>query len=331
MMLHLHGVGHFHPENEISNAFLEELEIETDDAWIVQRTGIRSRRTVLSLDYIRETRNADVRAAAEAAEYSNADLGRRAAEMAADRAGIDLSEVGMVIGGGSVPETVTPAEACNIAAALGLDVPAFDLRSACTSFGAALTLLCRMQPDLVPEYVLVVVPETVTRAVDYTDRRAAVIWGDGAAAVVLSTRVPARATIDCKTLDSNPKGHEKVVVPWAGHFEQDGKSVQSFAIKTTVRLLRALQEQYRDAVEEGRFHFIGHQANLRMLQSVSRSCHVPDERHHYNVTQFGNTASAGSPSVLSERWDDFTEGDHVAVIGVGSGLTWTDSVISFHA
>lgn len=329
-MLHLHGVGHFHPDNEITNAFLEELEINTDDAWIVQRTGIHSRRTVLSLEYIRQTRNNDVRAASEATEYSNAELGRRAAQMAIERAGIERCEIGMIIGGGSVPETVTPAEACNIAAALELDVPAFDLRSACTSFGAALSLLCRMRPDALPEYVLIVVPETVTRAVDYSDRKAAVLWGDGAAAAVVSTRVEGRATISCNTLASNPRGHEKVVVPWAGHFEQDGTSVQSFAIKTTVSLLRSLQKQY-SGVEEQHFHFVGHQANLRMLQSVCKTCNIPGERHHHNVQEYGNTASAGAPSVLSTRWDTFQAGDHVAVIGVGSGLTWTDSMIQFRA
>ena len=78
MTLHLHGLGHFHPENEISNKLLEELDIGTDNDWIVERVGIRARRTVLSLDYIRQTKNADVRAAAGAALYTNAQLGARA-------------------------------------------------------------------------------------------------------------------------------------------------------------------------------------------------------------------------------------------------------------
>lgn len=83
-------------------------------------------------------------------------------------------------------------------------------------------------------------------------------------------------------------------------------------------------------MEEEHFHFIGHQANLRMLESVSKSCSIPAGMHHHNVVEFGNTASAGSPSVLSARWDEFKPGDHVAVIGVGSGLTWTDSMITFN-
>src|SRR5688572_24479471 len=97
----LHGLGHAHPEPEISNRFLESLEIGTDDAWIMERVGIRSRRTVLPLDYIRTTRNRDPRAALEAAVESNATLGARAARMALERAGVAASDVGLVIAGNS--------------------------------------------------------------------------------------------------------------------------------------------------------------------------------------------------------------------------------------
>src|SRR5262249_58732808 len=134
MSLYLHGLGDFHPENEITNAFLEELDIGTTDEWILERVGIRSRRTVLPLDYIRQTRNRDLRAAREAEQYSGAQLAARAAEMAIERAGIDRSEIGMVIGGTSMPDHVTPAEGCNVARELGLEVPALDAHSACTSF-----------------------------------------------------------------------------------------------------------------------------------------------------------------------------------------------------
>ena len=89
--LFLHGLGHFHPENEITNQFLEDLDIGTTDAWILERVGIRSRRTLLPLDYIKETSNRDPRMATEVMVYGNAETGRRAAEMAIARAGIDRS------------------------------------------------------------------------------------------------------------------------------------------------------------------------------------------------------------------------------------------------
>ena len=96
-MLYLHGVGHSHPENVISNQFLEELDIGTCDEWITERTGIRERRSVLPLDYIRETRNEDLRAAPGAVTITNAELARRAAEMAIERAGIDRDDIGLHI------------------------------------------------------------------------------------------------------------------------------------------------------------------------------------------------------------------------------------------
>src|SRR6185436_16980812 len=114
-MLYFHGFGHFHPENQIDNAFLESLDIGTNEQWIVERVGIRNRRTVLPLDYIRTTRNKDLRAAREAAIYSNAETGKRAALMAIERAGIAPSDVGMVIAGGCSPDTCIPAEAARIA------------------------------------------------------------------------------------------------------------------------------------------------------------------------------------------------------------------------
>ena len=96
MSLFLHGLGHFHPENEISNAFLERLDIGTSEAWILERVGIRTRRSVLPLDYIQKTRNVDIRAAGEAATTNNAEMGAQAARMAVQRAGLAMSDIGMV-------------------------------------------------------------------------------------------------------------------------------------------------------------------------------------------------------------------------------------------
>jgi 3-oxoacyl-[acyl-carrier-protein] synthase-3 len=328
-MMYLHGLGHFHPENEITNQFLEDLDIGTNDEWILERVGIRSRRTTLPLDYIRTTRNRDPRGAVEAALYTHADTGRRAAEMAIARAGISTADIGMVVAGSSMMDTATPAEACNVARALGLEVPAFDVNSACTSFFVNLYVLSLMQPDKLPPYVLVVVPEAVTRCIDYSDRGAAVLWGDASVAAVISTRIPSRARIVGNTLASSPAGADKVVVPRLGHFHQEGRAVQMFAIKKTVLLLKQLQQEYRT---EGRtLHFVGHQANLRMLENVCRQCAVPEERHHSNVEWYGNTAGAAAPSVISMEWDRWTPTDDIAVVGVGAGLTWSSYLLRFEA
>jgi len=327
MSLYLHGLGHFHPENEISNQFLEDLDIGTDDGWIMERVGIKARRTVMSLDYIRETRNVDPAGAAEASVYTHADTGRRAAEMALKRAGIEAGDVGMVIAGSSRPDTLSPADACNVAAALGIEAPAFDINSACTSYNVALHLLAMMRPEALPEFILLVTASSLTTTVDYADRTAAVLWGDGTAAAVLSTKVKSRIEIVGTTVESSPAGNDKVVVPLFGHFNQEGRTVQMFAIKRTVRLLRRQQKTYTDPGR--RLHFIGHQANLRMLETVCNQCDIDDDRHHFNVIEYGNTGAAGSPSVISMNWDGWTDQDDIAVVGVGSGLSWSSHLVRF--
>jgi len=325
--LYLHGLGHFHPENEITNRFLEELEIGTSDEWIRERVGIRSRRTVLPLDYIRETRNRDPVRALEAADHSHGETSRRATRMAVRRAGIELQDVGMVVAGSSFPETMSPADACNAAEALGLEVPAIDVNSACTSFFAAIYLLASMRPEALPEFVLIVTPESLTTTVDYSDRSAAVLWGDCTTAAVLSTRVPSPIRVVRGALESSPAGRDKVVVPAGGHFRQEGRTVQMFAIKKTIRLLRRLQEEFEEP--DRRLHFVGHQANLRMLQAVCRKCEIPDDLHHTNVEAYGNTGAAGVGSVISMEWDRWGPDDDIAVVGVGSGLTWSSFLLRF--
>ncbi|MBE7452650.1 MAG: ketoacyl-ACP synthase III [Kofleriaceae bacterium] len=320
--LYVHGVGHFHPEAVIDNGFLETLDIGTDDAWILERVGIRARRTVLPLDYIRETRNVDPRAGEAAARYDNVETGRRAAEHALARAGITAGEVGLVIAGGCTPGMAIPAEACRIAAALGIEAPAFDLNSACSSFGAQLHVLASMRG--LPRYVLVVNPENTTRVVDYRDRATAVLWGDATAATVISAEVPARVRIVETSVASSPAGWAAVTIPRHGHFAQDGSAVQRFAIKTTCACVEAMLPAARAhaAAHGGRVRLIGHQANLLMLEAVVRRTGLAADEHWYNVDRFGNTGAAGAPSVLSERWDELVAGDAIVMAQVGSGLTW---------
>ena len=327
MTLYLHGLGHFHPENEITNRFLEELDIGTDEEWIMERVGIRSRRTVLALDYIRETRNRDPIQAMEAVQYTHADTGMLATEMALERAGITRDAIGMVIAGSSRPGLSSPADACHIAAVLGMEVPAFDINSACTSMWVAMYMLSNMRPESLPDYVLVVTPESLTTTVDYNDRAASVLWGDCTAAAIVSNRVPSRVQMLDNTVESSPAGYEKVMVPLFGHFDQEGRTVQMFAIKKTVRLLRTIQKTFPSPGR--RLNFVGHQANLRMLESVCQQCDIDGERHHSNVVEYGNGGAAGAPSVLSMNWDRWTDQDDVAVIGVGSGLTWASYVLRF--
>jgi 3-oxoacyl-[acyl-carrier-protein] synthase-3 len=325
--LQLHGLGHAHPENEIDNKFLESLDIGTSDEWIMDRVGIRSRRTAMSLDYIRATRNEDPRGAIEASYISNAQLAARAARMAVERAGIQMSDIGMVIGGGCAPDTVSPAEACNISKELEIAVPSFDVNSACTSFFAGMNVLSMMRPASLPPFVLLIAADVMTRTVNYNDRASAVLWGDGSAAAVISTQERAVAkVIDCQ-FAGNPLAAGLIVVPRLGHFFQEGRQVQMFAIKKTAGFVKELQEQYPDP--DRRFNFIGHQANLRMLETVCRRCEIPEERHHYNVDWYGNSGSSSSSCVASMNWEKWGPDDDIAMVGVGSGVSWSRYLIRF--
>jgi 3-oxoacyl-[acyl-carrier-protein] synthase III len=326
-MLYFHGLGHFHPENQIDNAFLESLDIGTNEQWIVERVGIKSRRTVLPLDYIRATKNKDLRAAQEAALYTNAETGRRAALMAIERAGIKPSDIGMVIAGDCSPDTCIPAEGARIANALGLCVPAFDLHSACSTFGAQAHLVLQMGKNA-PDYVLLVSPENTTRVTDFSDRSSAILFGDATSAAVISTKVPSRAKVVHSTFGVNPAGCDDVAIARVSHFAQNGSAVQKFAIKQMSALLAEIQGRVGED-RQGKLVYIGHQANLTMLEAVCRRCHIPPERHAHNIVEYGNQAAAGAPVVMSQQWDRFKAGDVAAMVVVGSGLSWSSLQIEF--
>jgi 3-oxoacyl-[acyl-carrier-protein] synthase III len=328
--MYLHALGHFHPQNVITNEFLASLGIETNDQWIVERVGIRTRHTVLPLSYIRETKNKSPAAALEAAELSNAETGAEAAKVALQRAGLTAKDIGMVVCGGCSPDECIPAEANRVAEQLNIDAPCLDISSACSSFCAQLHMLDSMRPERLPDYVLVVNPENSTRVVDYSDRSTCVLWGDASSAAIVSPRHKGPWKIVHTLLRGDPAGAEKVKVPRHGFFQQQGAAVQAFAVKRTAELYEELEKQFliRNPTKSRRaLSFIGHQANLRMLEAVKSRCDVEDERHFFNVDVRGNTGAAGAPSVLSERWGDATLGDAVAVCVVGSGLTWAGALL----
>ena len=214
-MLHLLGLGHFHPENVLDNAFFESLDIGTTEEWILSRVGIHTRRTVLPLDYLRQTKNADPRAAEEAAQYTNAQTGAKAAQLAIERAGISKDDIGLVIAGGCSPRWSIPAESSLVAKELEIEVPAFDMHAACSTFGLHLHYLSTMGEAL-PDYVLCLCVENNTRVIDYRDRSSCVLWGDGTTAAVISTKHRGRAQLVSSSFGGSPAGALDVTVPRYG-------------------------------------------------------------------------------------------------------------------
>jgi 3-oxoacyl-[acyl-carrier-protein] synthase-3 len=149
----------------------------------------------------------------------------------------------------------------------------------------------------------------------------------------VSLRIPGRARALHVSAQSSPAGAAKVLIPRTGYFSQDGRAVQMFAIKRTREGYERLVEARRDDPESDAnpLHFVGHQANLRVLEQVCERCEIAPDRHHASVELHGNTGGASAPSVLSMEWDKWQPHDDVAVSVVGGGLTWARALIRFGA
>jgi len=323
-MLYIHGAGHYHPENIIDNAFLESLDIGTTNQWIMERVGIEKRHTVMDLKDIKDTHNKNI--GDSEVQISSAQMGAKAITMALARAGISKDQVGMVLAASCSPTYSLPANACVIAKACQINAFAVDISSACSSFAAHMHFLNNMHAEAIPEYVVCVIPESWTTTTDFSDRRTAVLIGDGAAAVVVSKKHVAAMKINHTTMTSNPEAWEKVQTKTGQHFFQEGLSVQKFAIKKTIETFKLLAEKSALPLEQ--HYFISHQANLTMLKSVCKKLKIADKNHLFNVDQFGNCGAAGAPSVLSQNWNQFKTGDHITLVVVGAGLTWGGMQIS---
>jgi hypothetical protein len=142
------------------------------------------------------------------------------------------------------------------------------------------TLLHAVKP-----YVLVVNPENLTRSIDYSDRKTAVLFGDGSSAAVVSATVPSRAAFSVCSCDSKPSSWDKVGIPRMGYFQQDGNAVQGFAIRKTTDAIRTLQETHR--INGSRFIFVGHQANLGMLKTVCERTGITEQTFYRWRQKFG--------------------------------------------
>lgn len=319
-MLHILGMGYNHPSTQIDNKFLESLDVGTNEQWIVEKIGILTRVTTLPLDYIRETRNQDPREALAVATATPTDLGIKAAEMAMQSAGVKPEQIGLVICNCCTPVQTAPAEAQRIAKGLGIVATAYDVFTACPAFALHVDYLNNIKPEKLPEYVLCVSTATLTQKVNYNDRSDGAIWGDGAAAWVMSAKHEGRLKVIESMFAADPTRCQSVVVDTYGHFHQDGRAVRDFSVRQTVRLIRRLEETQE--IDWNRDIFIGHQANRTMLEQITNNRGIPASNHWHNVTTIGNQAGAGAPATLAMHWDEIHPGQKIVVAVVGAGLSW---------
>ncbi len=323
---YLHAMGHFHPETVLPNAFFDTLDIGSEGSWIEERTGIRSRRSVLSEGDILDLRQgrkslSDLRR--EGRIMSIADLSSRAWDVLMTRyPDLDVKKIDTLICGTSIPDFDIPANACTIAAKLGWDCLSFDANSACSSFVLDLHVARQMISTGAQKTMAIFNPERYSLRMDFTDRNSCILFGDGCSAAILSSEArPGSLRVVDTLLYSDPAGYDLVKVPEGECFSQNGKAVQKFAITRTIEVTEQILAR-NHLTPKNVTYFTGHQANLRMITSAADRLGIPTERHLHNVAELGNQGSAGAPSVLSMNWDRFEKGDLIALAVVGSGLTW---------
>ena len=313
------GIGSFAPERVVTNDELA-TRIETTDEWIATRTGIRERRIASDAE-------------------SAADLGTEAARQALEMAGMDASDLGVIVVATASPDYYFPATATLIGERLGAaGVPGYDLSAACTGFVFALAQAYGQVASGLTETALVVGAEVFSRLLDWDDRSTCVLFGDGAGAVVLRANGSNSGLLGFE-LGSNGEGGDLLKVAAAGHarapaagpfLTMDGPQVYKFATTVSVesaeRVLDAIGMTVADVDV-----FVPHQANLRIIEHAARRLGIPADKVVANVDRYGNTSAASIPICLDEAYRSgrIRPGDVVLMVGFGGGLSWGSCVMQW--
>jgi 3-oxoacyl-[acyl-carrier-protein] synthase III len=316
------GTGSSLPEKRLTNDDLSKM-VETNDDWIVQRTGIRQRRI-----------------AAEG--ESTAMFATAAARKAIAAAGISASEVDLIIVATITPEMVFPSTGCFVAAALGLNsTPAFDLTAACSGYLYALSTGAAFVKSGQYKNVLVIGAETLSRITDYQDRGSCILFGDGAGAVLLQRGSDLKRGVIYSALYADGSGADLMkLIPGSRHplshelidkrqqyMQLRGREVYKFAVQKFEELI--LQSMRACELTPQTLKLIvPHQVNLRIIDSAMEKLGLPPEKAFVNIDKYGNTSAASIPIALDEaiRQGKLVKGDAAIFVAFGGGLTWATAV-----
>ena len=308
----------FVPPRVLTNADLEKM-VDTSDAWILQRTGIRERHIVEP-------------------GVATSDLATEAARCAIQRAGLTPDQIDFIVVGTTTPDMIFPSTACIVQRNIGATHAwGYDLLAACSGFTYGLTTAASMVTTGVSRHALVIGADVMSSIIDYTDRATCVIFGDGAgAAVVEATGEDGIGIIDFDNYvdgagvealcmpgggSLNPTSHE--TVNQRMHFvKQDGPTVFKFAVRNTEEACRRLLERNQVSANEIDL-FVSHQANSRIILSAAEKLGLPREKVVINIERFGNTTAATIPLALNDAVNDgrLERGDLLLMVSVGAGFT----------
>lgn len=315
------GIGYYIPDNVITNAATAQ-RINTTEAFILERTGVVTRRHV-------------------SPDQSVKDLMVPAVQRALDSAGIGADEVGFLIVNTLSPDHHDPSQACLIQPALGLGhVPAMDIRAQCSGFLYGLQTAHGLLQGGTYRNVVVVCGEVLSKRMDCSDagRNLAILLGDGAAAAVIASGAPSeRGLIDIQLgADGNYFDLLMTAAPGSAgkrflcateldqgrtEFVMQGRPMFEHASGTLVRIGRTMLARHKLSIDRID-HVICHQPNLRILDEVQLRLEIPASKLHLTVDQLGNMASASMPATLAMNWDGIKEGELVLMLTYGSGATW---------
>ncbi|HDS1579208.1 TPA: ketoacyl-ACP synthase III [Stenotrophomonas maltophilia] len=315
------GTGSYLPEKVLTNADLEKM-VETSDEWIQSRTGIRERHI-----------------AAEGETTS--DLGYNAALRALEAAGIDASQLDMIVVGTTTPDLIFPSTACLIQAKLGVaGCPAFDVNAACSGFVFALGVADKFIRSGDCKHVLVIGAETLTRMVDWNDRTTCVLFGDGAGAVVLkadeetgilSTHLHADGSK--KELLWNPVGVSagfKDGANGGGTINMKGNDVFKYAVKALDSVVD--ETLAANGLDKSDLDWlIPHQANLRIIEATAKRLDMSMDQVVVTVDKHGNTSSGSVPLALDAavRSGRVERGQLLLLEAFGGGFTWGSALLRY--
>lgn len=320
------GTGSYLPEKVLTNFDLEKM-VDTSNEWIVERTGIEERRIA-------------------ADDELNSDMAVKAARRAIENAGLTPDDIDLIITGTCTSDYMLPAMAPVIQHKLGCrNVPAFDVNSVCTSFAYGFFTAAGLLNSGYYKNCLVIGSDIYSRILNWEDRTTCCIFGDGAGAVVIQADREARGILSYN-FGAQGEDNEWIRVPVGGsknparsnstydpkdyHFQMAGLDVYEFTIWTVPTVVKDLLKK-AEIVKEEVDWIILHQANRRIIESVSKRTKIPLEKFIINIEKVGNTSSASIPIALDEavRDNKIKKNDKVMMIGFGGGLSWGGVLIEW--
>jgi 3-oxoacyl-[acyl-carrier-protein] synthase-3 len=319
------GTGSYAPTNIVTNDDMAKF-VDTSDEWIRSRSGIGARHFA-------------------ATDETTSDMACIAGKRAIEAAGIDRSEIDLIIVATMTPDMPFPSTACLVQSKLGLpNVTTFDMQAACSGFVYGLSVANSMLLSGNFKNALVIGAEKMSGILDFEDRTTCVLFGDGAGAAVISA-TPTADKVGILGVLGGADGSDPSLLQQPGggsampatnesiagrqHFlKMNGKEIFKSAVRVMGQASTDIIEQMGYSPEDLNL-VIPHQANMRIIESLAKRLAIPMEKFHNNLDRYGNTSAASVPIALDEayRAGRIQSGDLVLLVAFGAGLTWASTLI----